>query len=77
MEGAQEPAEITLAELKTLGLETVATVLQCSGNGRVLPHQAQWHALTVVPPVRGVERRARALTWWPPWAAVGQWHGFT
>eukprot|EP01034_Spumella_vulgaris_P008489 gene8489-10799_t len=25
---------LTLAELKTLGVETVATVLQCSGNGR-------------------------------------------
>jgi len=34
VEGVKNPREITLAELKTLGLETVATVLQCSGNGR-------------------------------------------
>lgn len=32
--GVREPGEISLAELKRLGLETVATVLQCSGNGR-------------------------------------------
>ena len=34
VEGVKTPRELTLAELKTLGLETVATVLQCSGNGR-------------------------------------------
>ena len=32
--GVQQPRSLSLAELKTLGLETVATVLQCSGNGR-------------------------------------------
>ncbi|MDL5032085.1 sulfite oxidase [Pelomonas sp. APW6] len=34
VEGVKQPRSLTLAELKTLGLETVATVLQCSGNGR-------------------------------------------
>lgn len=32
--GVSRPQTLTLAELKRLGLETVATVLQCSGNGR-------------------------------------------
>jgi len=32
--GVKEPRMFTLAELKNLGLETIATVLQCSGNGR-------------------------------------------
>lgn len=32
--GVKEPKTLTVAELKTLGLATVATVLQCSGNGR-------------------------------------------
>jgi len=34
LEGVKNPRTLTLAELKTLGVETVATVLQCSGNGR-------------------------------------------
>mgnify|MGYP006184266235 CR=1 FL=1 len=34
IEGVKSPRSLTLAELKTLGVETVATVLQCSGNGR-------------------------------------------
>ncbi|MEO8186875.1 MAG: sulfite oxidase [Burkholderiaceae bacterium] len=34
VEGVKQPRTLTLAELKTLGLETVAMVLQCSGNGR-------------------------------------------
>jgi DMSO/TMAO reductase YedYZ molybdopterin-dependent catalytic subunit len=34
VEGVARPRVITLAELKNLGLETVAMVLQCSGNGR-------------------------------------------
>jgi len=34
IEGVKNPRALTLAELKTLGVETVATVLQCSGNGR-------------------------------------------
>lgn len=32
--GVQRPRTLTVADLKTLGLETVAMVLQCSGNGR-------------------------------------------
>ena len=32
--GVARPGSLTLAELKRLGLTTVATVLQCSGNGR-------------------------------------------
>ncbi|MEP7301745.1 MAG: sulfite oxidase [Caldimonas sp.] len=34
IEGVRSPRQISLGELKTMGLETVATVLQCSGNGR-------------------------------------------
>lgn len=32
--GVARPRTLTLAELKRIGLETIATVLQCSGNGR-------------------------------------------
>ena len=34
IEGVRNPRMTSVAELKTMGLETVATVLQCSGNGR-------------------------------------------
>jgi len=34
IEGVKSPRTFSLGELKTMGLETVATVLQCSGNGR-------------------------------------------
>ncbi len=33
-DGVKNPRSLTVADLKTLGVETVATVLQCSGNGR-------------------------------------------
>jgi len=33
-EGVRNPRVLTVAELRTMGVETVATVLQCSGNGR-------------------------------------------
>jgi DMSO/TMAO reductase YedYZ molybdopterin-dependent catalytic subunit len=35
-EGVAEPRTLTVGELKRLGLDTVTTVLQCSGNGRGL-----------------------------------------
>jgi DMSO/TMAO reductase YedYZ molybdopterin-dependent catalytic subunit len=34
IEGVKNPRSLTVAELKTMGLETVTMVLQCSGNGR-------------------------------------------
>jgi len=34
IEGVKNPGKMTLGELKNLGVQTVATVLQCSGNGR-------------------------------------------
>lgn len=34
VEGVKSPRSFTVKELKTLGLETTAMVLQCSGNGR-------------------------------------------
>ncbi|MDQ3445213.1 MAG: sulfite oxidase [Pseudomonadota bacterium] len=34
VEGVRQPRTLTVADLKTLGLETMAMVLQCSGNGR-------------------------------------------
>ena len=32
--GVKSPRKLTVGELKTMGLDTVARVLQCSGNGR-------------------------------------------
>jgi sulfite dehydrogenase len=34
IDGVREPRELTLRELRGLGLETLPMVLQCSGNGR-------------------------------------------
>ncbi|CAG1019344.1 sulfite dehydrogenase (cytochrome C) [Burkholderiaceae bacterium] len=34
IEGVQHPRALTVGQLKSMGIETVATVLQCSGNGR-------------------------------------------
>lgn len=34
IEGVMNPRKLTLGDLKKMGLETVAMVLQCSGNGR-------------------------------------------
>jgi sulfite dehydrogenase len=34
VEGVKSPRKLTVAQLKSMGLETVAMVLQCSGNGR-------------------------------------------
>ncbi|WP_404863183.1 sulfite oxidase [Georhizobium sp. MAB10] len=34
IEGVAEPRTLTVGELKTLGIDTVTMVLQCSGNGR-------------------------------------------
>jgi len=46
IEGVRNPRTMTVAELKTIGVETMATVLQCSGNGRAFfPHKpsgAKW-----------------------------------
>lgn len=46
IKGVKNPRSLTVAELKTMGVTTVASVLQCSGNGRAFfPHGAggtQW-----------------------------------
>ena len=34
VQGVRNPRTLTVAELKSMGIETVAAVLQCSGNGR-------------------------------------------
>lgn len=34
IEGVRNPRTLSVAELKTMGIDTVAMVLQCSGNGR-------------------------------------------
>lgn len=34
VQGVQRPRKLTVRDLKSMGLETVAMVLQCSGNGR-------------------------------------------
>lgn len=47
-EGVSNPRTMTVGELKTLGIETVATVLQCSGNGRgFFEHEASGSPWTV------------------------------
>ncbi len=46
IEGVNNPATLTLAELKEIGIESVTAVLQCSGNGRQFfthgPGGTQW-----------------------------------
>lgn len=46
IEGVKNPRTLTVGELKRMGLETVAMVLQCSGNGRAYfpskPSGTQW-----------------------------------
>ena len=46
IEGVKTPRTLTVGELKSMGVTTVASVLQCSGNGRAFfPHGAsgtQW-----------------------------------
>ena len=46
IEGVKHPRTLQVAQLKSLGLETVTMVLQCSGNGRgYFPQQAERHAV--------------------------------
>ena len=41
MEGVKNPRTLTVGDLKQMGVTTVASVLQCSGNGRAFfPHGA-------------------------------------
>lgn len=46
IEGVNQPTTLSVAELKTLGVNSVAMVLQCSGNGRAFfpekPSGTQW-----------------------------------
>ncbi len=46
VEGVKSPRRLTVRELKSMGLDTVAMVLQCSGNGRAFfpskPSGTQW-----------------------------------
>lgn len=48
VEGVASPGSVSVAELKRLGVVTVAAVLQCSGNGRAFfPHGASGSPWTV------------------------------
>ncbi|MBC7944353.1 MAG: sulfite oxidase [Burkholderiales bacterium] len=48
LEGVKNPRSLTVGELKSMGLETVAMVLQCSGNGRgFFPHKPSGTPWTV------------------------------
>ncbi len=48
IEGVKKPRTMKLGELKSLGIESVATVLQCSGNGRgFFSHKASGAPWTV------------------------------
>ena len=46
VEGVKQPRALSVAELKAMGIETLAAVLQCSGNGRGLfadkPSGTKW-----------------------------------
>lgn len=46
IDGVRNPGKLTVGQLKSIGITTVAAVLQCSGNGRAFfPHKAsgtQW-----------------------------------
>ena len=46
IEGVKNPRTFTLAQLQKLGHQTMATILQCSGNGRGFfkhkPRGSQW-----------------------------------
>lgn len=46
IDGVKKPRQLSVRELKTMGLETVTMVLQCSGNGRAFfpskPSGTQW-----------------------------------
>jgi sulfite dehydrogenase len=46
IEGVRNPRTLTVNELRTIGVETTASVLQCSGNGRAFfppkPSGAKW-----------------------------------
>ncbi|WP_166267003.1 sulfite oxidase [Marinobacter caseinilyticus] len=46
VDGVNNPQTLTIADLKTIGVETVTAVLQCSGNGRAFfthgPSGTQW-----------------------------------
>lgn len=46
IEGVKDPVTLSVADLKTMGVTTVAMVLQCSGNGRAFfpskPSGTQW-----------------------------------
>lgn len=46
IKGVSNPKSLTIADLKEIGIETVTTVLQCSGNGRAFfehgPSGTQW-----------------------------------
>lgn len=47
-EGVKKPKTLTVGELKKIGLNTISTVLQCSGNGRgFFPHGASGSQWTV------------------------------
>jgi sulfite dehydrogenase len=54
--GVRNPRTLTVADLKTMGVETVAMVLQCSGNGR-----SYFPSKPSGTPVAGRRRRLRAL----------------
>ncbi|MEO5881728.1 MAG: sulfite oxidase [Caldimonas sp.] len=48
IEGVRNPRSFSVADLKTIGVETVAMVLQCSGNGRgYFPHKPSGTPWTV------------------------------
>jgi sulfite dehydrogenase len=46
VEGVKKPASFSLKQLRAMGVESVATVLQCSGERtRIFPEQTQRHTV--------------------------------
>jgi len=64
--GVRNPGKITVDELRRVGVTTVASVLQCSGNGRgFFGHKAsgaQWKVAAVAKAMGGVSGGARFIT---------------
>lgn len=65
IQGVKNPRSVSVGELKTMGLATLAMVLQCSGNGRAY-HQAQ---------IKGTDQKISGTPWTVGAAGCVIWSG--
>jgi sulfite oxidase len=63
--GVKQPKTLTVGELKTMGIATVAMVLQCSGNGRAF-HKAK---------LEGTDKKISGTSWTTGAAGCLIWSG--